>query len=189
MLDKMETGRDHLGGSVEHSEGKSGESVVTIPRFLCGSPRLCRLRTEGLVSMSMYWMYRSHAGVYGPSKPSSRLSTEAWLFSTASLTIVGEKLCTDPQIGQSACCGLFQEPFFSGVVDLFKSVDGCAKGCHVWELPAGSVRRAYVDWRGKRTYRVGQVFPCRVYIDSNCRGSQIWVTACSWLPSSSNLLD
>jgi hypothetical protein len=26
-------------GSVEHSEGKGGESVMAIPRFLCGSPR------------------------------------------------------------------------------------------------------------------------------------------------------
>jgi hypothetical protein len=34
-----------VGGSVEHSEGKSGECVVAILRFLCGSPRLCRLRT------------------------------------------------------------------------------------------------------------------------------------------------
>jgi hypothetical protein len=37
MLDKMEIGRGHLGGSVEHSKGKGGESVVTILRFLCGS--------------------------------------------------------------------------------------------------------------------------------------------------------
>jgi hypothetical protein len=34
-----------VGGSVEHSEGKSGESVVAILRFLCGSPHPCRLRT------------------------------------------------------------------------------------------------------------------------------------------------
>jgi hypothetical protein len=34
-----------VGGSVEHSEGKGGESVVAIPMFLCGSPHLCRLRT------------------------------------------------------------------------------------------------------------------------------------------------
>jgi hypothetical protein len=27
-----------IGGSVEHSEGKDGESVMAIPRFLCGSP-------------------------------------------------------------------------------------------------------------------------------------------------------
>jgi hypothetical protein len=30
---------------VEHSEGKGEESVVAILRFLCGSPRPCRLRT------------------------------------------------------------------------------------------------------------------------------------------------
>jgi hypothetical protein len=34
-----------VGGSVEHSEGKDGESVVAISRFLCGSPHPCRLRT------------------------------------------------------------------------------------------------------------------------------------------------
>jgi hypothetical protein len=38
MLNKMETGRGHLGGSVEHSEGKGGESVVAIPIFLCSIP-------------------------------------------------------------------------------------------------------------------------------------------------------
>jgi hypothetical protein len=54
MLDKMETGRGYLGGLVEHSEGKGGESAVAIPRFLCGSPRLYRLRTEGLVPVSKY---------------------------------------------------------------------------------------------------------------------------------------
>jgi hypothetical protein len=37
MLDKIESGRGHLGGSVEHSEGKGGKSVVAIPMFLCGN--------------------------------------------------------------------------------------------------------------------------------------------------------
>jgi hypothetical protein len=54
MLDKMETGWGHLGGPVEHSEGKGGESVVAILRFLWGSHYLCRLRTKGLVPMSKY---------------------------------------------------------------------------------------------------------------------------------------
>jgi hypothetical protein len=88
----METGWSHLGGLVEHLEGKGGESVVDILRFLCGSLRLCRLRTEGLVLGSKYWTYRSHAGVYEPSKPSSLLSTDSWLKSTASLAGLGEKL-------------------------------------------------------------------------------------------------
>jgi hypothetical protein len=53
-LDKMETRRGHLGGPVEHLEGKSGESDVAILRFLCGSPHLCQLRTEGLVPVRKY---------------------------------------------------------------------------------------------------------------------------------------
>jgi hypothetical protein len=32
-VDKMETERGHLGGSVEPSEGKDGKSVVAILRF------------------------------------------------------------------------------------------------------------------------------------------------------------
>jgi hypothetical protein len=32
-------------GSVKHSKGKGGESVVAILRFLCGSPHPCQLRT------------------------------------------------------------------------------------------------------------------------------------------------
>jgi hypothetical protein len=39
---------------VEQWKGKDGESVMAILRFLCGSPHLCRLRTEGLVPMSKY---------------------------------------------------------------------------------------------------------------------------------------
>jgi hypothetical protein len=34
-----------VGRSVEHSEGKGGESVVAILRFLYGSPCPCRLST------------------------------------------------------------------------------------------------------------------------------------------------
>jgi hypothetical protein len=34
-----------VGGSVEHSEGKGGESAMAIPRFLCGSLHPCRLRS------------------------------------------------------------------------------------------------------------------------------------------------
>jgi hypothetical protein len=65
-----------------------------------------------------------------PGKPSSRLSTEAWLFPIASLAALGEKLGTDPQIDHPVCCGLDWEAFFSGAVDLFKSVDDYVKGCY-----------------------------------------------------------
>jgi hypothetical protein len=40
LLDRV----GQVGGSVEYSEGKSGESVMPIPRFLCGRPRPCQLR-------------------------------------------------------------------------------------------------------------------------------------------------
>jgi hypothetical protein len=61
MSDKTETGQGQLAGPVEHSKGKGGESDVTILRFLCGSPCLCRLRTEGLIPASKYQTYQSHA--------------------------------------------------------------------------------------------------------------------------------
>jgi hypothetical protein len=48
----MKTGRGHLGGPVEHLKGNGGESVVAIPIFLCSSPHLYRLRTNGLVPVS-----------------------------------------------------------------------------------------------------------------------------------------
>jgi hypothetical protein len=185
----MKTEWGYLGGSVEHSKGKGRESVVSIPRFICGRPHLCRLRTEGLVPVSKYWTYRSHIDVYGPSKPNSLPSSEGGFTPTASMAALGEKLGTDSWIDQSACCGLCRKLFFSGAVALSIAVDDFVKGFHVCGLLAGSVRGAYVDWHRKRTCRVDQVFPCRVYIDSDRRDSRIWVTAFSWLPSSSNLLD
>jgi hypothetical protein len=71
----METGRGQLEGLVEHSEGKGGESVVAILRFLYGSPRLCRLRTKWLVPMSKYRTYRSHTGDMGPVSLCSCVTT------------------------------------------------------------------------------------------------------------------
>jgi hypothetical protein len=64
---------------------------------------------------------------YGHNKPSSRLSIEACLFPTASLTVMGVKLGTDSRTDQPSCCGLGREPFFLRAVDLFKSVDDYVK--------------------------------------------------------------
>jgi hypothetical protein len=68
---------------------------------------------------------------YGSGKTSSWLSIEACFFLTASLAVVGEKLGTDPWIRHPLSCGLCREPFFSGAVDLYKSVDDFVKGCYV----------------------------------------------------------
>jgi hypothetical protein len=89
------------------------------------------------------------------------------------MAALGEKLGTDPRIGQPVCCGLCREPFFSGAVTLSIAVDDFAKGCHVRRPPVGSVRQAYMDWCGKCTCHVDQVFSCRVYIDSNHHASRI----------------
>jgi hypothetical protein len=48
------------------------------------------------------------------------------------LAVVGEKLGTDPRIKWTSSCGLCSEPFFLGVVDLYKSVDDFTKGCYMW---------------------------------------------------------
>jgi hypothetical protein len=82
---------------------------------------------------------------YGPGKRSSQLSIEDYLFHTASVAVIGEKLGTDLWIGQSSCCGLGWEPFFSGAVDLFKSIDDYAKGCYTlttWDMYG---RGSYAD--------------------------------------------
>jgi hypothetical protein len=109
--------------------------------------------------------------------------------STALMAGLGEKLGTDLWIDQPARWRLCQEHFFSGAVALSIVVDDFIKGYHIRGSPTGSVHQTYVDWCGKRTCRVGRVFSCRVYIDSNHRDSRIWVTTCLWLPSSSNLLE
>jgi hypothetical protein len=118
-----------------------------VSRHLHGySPHLCRLRTDGLAFVSKYWTYWSHAGDMGPVSLVVGWSTKAWLFPTAPLSIVGEKLGTDPWIGRPACWGLCREPFFLGAVDLFKSVDDCIKGCYMWIAWDTYGHRPYADW-------------------------------------------
>jgi hypothetical protein len=114
---------------------------------------------------------------YGPSKPSSWPSIDEWFFPTVSMVVLGEKLGTDLRISQSTWCGLCWEPFFSGVVALLHSVDDYMKDCYAlitWDMHglgpyADGAWMRVACWSG---------FSCRVYINSNCRGSRIWVTAC-----------
>jgi hypothetical protein len=110
------------------------------------SPCLSRLRTDGLTPASKYWTYRSHAGAYVPSKPSNLPSTEGGFTPTISMAGSGEKLVTDPWIGQSSCCGLSREPFFSGAVALSIAVDDGTKGCYIlttWDMYGLG---PYADW-------------------------------------------
>jgi hypothetical protein len=146
-----------LGKSGGPSVGKGGEWDVENRHLQGCSPRLCHLRTDGLAVVSKYWTYWSHAGDMCPINRCSLLPIDDWLFPTASISVVEEKLGTDPRISQSACCGLGWEPFFLGAVDPFNSIDDFVKGCHLLGLPTGSVQVAYMDWRGKRTCHVYQI--------------------------------
>jgi hypothetical protein len=112
------------------------------------SPRLCRLRTVRLAPVSKYLSYRSHTGDMGPVSLVIGCQQELE-FPHCSLAIVGEKLVTDPRIGWPSCCELCREPFFSGVVDLFKSIDECMKGCYMWIAWDTYGHRPYTDWAWK----------------------------------------
>jgi hypothetical protein len=76
-------------------------------------------------------MYRSHTGVYWPSKPSSLPSIEGGSTPTGSMANLGEKLSMDPWICEPTCYRLCQEPFFSGAVALSIAVDDFVKGRHI----------------------------------------------------------
>jgi hypothetical protein len=90
---------------------------------------------------------------------------------TTSLVGSGEKLGTDPRIGQPACCRLCQEPCFSGAMALLNSVGGewLLYVDHVTYVWSRAIRGPSVE----SVWRVGQVFPYRVYIDSNRRDPRI----------------
>jgi hypothetical protein len=123
-----------LGGKWRPLVGKVGERFVEIRHLQGSSPHLCQLRTDGLAPTSKCWMYRSHAGVYGPNKPSSLSSTEGWLKPTASLVGLGETLGIDPWIGQPVCCGLCRKPFFLGAVGSIQICRWLMKGCYMWTM-------------------------------------------------------
>jgi hypothetical protein len=147
---------------------------VAILMFLCGSPRLCQLRIEGLVSVSKYWTHRSYASVYVSSKSSNLPSTNAWLKSTASLAGLGEKLRRVPRTTQP---GWEVE---SGALFLGSSSIRPTMLTTYKRLPrTGTTHRKRTLTGVGSVYAVLVGFFCRVYINLNHCDSRIWVTACS----------
>jgi hypothetical protein len=112
------------------SFGKVRELDVKNRHLQGCSPRLCRLRIDGLATMSKYWMYWSHARDMGPISLVASRQQKVGFAPTASMVILEEKLGTSPQIGRPTCCGLCREPFFSGAVVLLNSVDNYTKCCY-----------------------------------------------------------
>jgi hypothetical protein len=95
---------------------------------------------------------------HGSHKPSSQLSTEAWLFSTVLMVGLGEKLGMDPQITQPGW-GLCREPLFSGAIVLFKSVDNFTKGCYMWIMWNTYGQGPYTDRAWKAYDMLVRFFP------------------------------
>jgi hypothetical protein len=123
-----------------------------------GSPRLCRLRTDGLALASKYWTYWSLAGDMSPVSLVACSSTDVWLKRTASMVVLGEKLRWILLATQSGWEVKSGAPFL-GSSEFVQLCWVSVKGCHIRGLPTGSIRVAYVDWRKKCTCRVYQVSP------------------------------
>jgi hypothetical protein len=135
-----------VGGKGRPSVGKVGEWFVKSWHLQGCSPHLCRLRTDGLAPASKYWTYRSHAGDMGPISLLAGCQQKLVFSPTASLTVLGEKLGTDQWIRRSLSCGLCRNPFFSGAVDLYKSIDDFTKGCYVLTTWDTYGLEPYADW-------------------------------------------
>jgi hypothetical protein len=93
-------------------------------------PRLCRLRIDGLT------LHEQVLNVPIACWYTGLVSLVAYRQQRVALPPLlqwlprGEKLGTDPQIGQSSCCELCQEPFFSGEVALSITIDDFTIGCY-----------------------------------------------------------
>jgi hypothetical protein len=127
---------------------KNGEWYMESCHLQVYSPRLCRLRTDRLAPRASIER-TDRILIYGPSKPSSLSSTEAWLNPTTLLVGLGEKLGMYPLIGQLVYCGLCQEPFFSGAVESVQIYRWLVKGCYAWTTWDTYGRWPYVDWAWK----------------------------------------
>jgi hypothetical protein len=114
--------------------GKVGEWYMKSRHLQGYSPRLCRLRTDGLAPREQVFNVLIACRGYVPDKPSSLSSTEGGLTTTASMAGSEEKLGTDPWISQPSCCGLCREPFFLRVVALSIAIDDFVKGSYMWTM-------------------------------------------------------
>jgi hypothetical protein len=161
------------------SVGKVGECDVVRQHLQDYSPRLCQLMTDELAPTSKYWMYWSHASDMNP------VILVAWHQQRMALPPLLQWLAQERNWVRT------RESVSRHVVDcvgsLFLRSSGSVHHCwwfHERLLYVDHVRhiwsRAICGPSVESVWRVGQVFPYRVYIDSNRRDSRIWVTAYSW---------
>jgi hypothetical protein len=116
----------YKGDQWNPQKGRVGRVLWLFWGFLCGSPSLCRLRTEGLVPVSKYWTYRSHVGDMG------LISLLVHRWQVFGLSALLQWLCWERNWGGSRrplsrAERWSREHFFSGVVHLSNPVDDSQK--------------------------------------------------------------
>jgi hypothetical protein len=173
-----------LGENWRPLDGKVGEWYVESRHLQGCSPRLCRLRTDVLAPASKYWAYRSHASVMGlvslVDSCQQKLDFSPllhWLFWERSWvwTRGSVKHCVVDCVGSPSSRGSGSIQICWWLRERLLYVNHVR---YVWS-------RAICGPSVENVWRIGRVFPCRVYIDSNHSDSRIWVTTCSWQSSRS----
>jgi hypothetical protein len=139
------------------------------------SPRLCRLRTDGLVTTSKCWTYRSHAGDMGP------VSLVVWRQQRVALPPLLQWLAQERNWVRTR--GSVNRRVVDYIGSPFLGSSGSVHRC--WRLHERLLCVDRMRYVWSRTicrlsagcvWHLGRVFPCRVYIDSNHRDSWIWVS-------------
>jgi uncharacterized membrane protein len=134
---------------VETAVGKVREWCVASWHLQGCSPHLS-VKDRWIGPMSKYWTYWSHAGDMGPISLVACSSIDVCLKRTASMVVLAEKLRWVPQTTQPG----WEVESGAHFLESSESIQLCwvsVKGCHVRKPPIGSLRGAYMDWRGKRT--------------------------------------
>jgi hypothetical protein len=163
-----------LRWKVETMVGKVGKWYVKRWHLQGCSRRLCRLRTDELALVSKYWTYRSHVGDMGP---------------------VSLVACCQQMFSFRHCFigWLRRETWYRPPDRLASVLCPTQLTTHERLVYVNHVR--YIWFRARRGPSVegmscvGRVFPYKVYINSNCRDSRIWVTAYSWQSSRRKLME
>jgi hypothetical protein len=134
-------------------------------------PLLCRLMTKGLIPVSKYWTYWSHARDTGSINWCSQSAIDAWLYPHCLNVCEEREIRWEPTDRSVNVLGMLSGALFLGSSD---SVQCC------WRV-------VYVDWHEKCMYHVYQVCPTSytlIRIIVTLRYEKLLVL---WLPSSSKL--
>jgi hypothetical protein len=157
-----------LGGKWRPPIGKVREWYVESWHHQVCSPRLCRLRTDGLAPASKYWTYRSHASVYGSSKPSSLLSI-VFGFLHCFIGWLEREIGYGPMDRSASVLCIVSGAHFLRSSDSVQCCRWRAKGCYMWTTWDTYGPRPYVDCAWKA---------CDMLVGFSSAGcTSIWIIA------------